>query len=802
MMSSIRCLAACAAFSVTASAALSPPIPSKAFTPSTIVTGQIAILSFQIVNPNPTQALSNLTLHDTLPAGLVVATPNGLSGSCGGGMLSAGIGGNTVNLSGGTLASNSSCAYSVHVTTASPPVFGVLTNTTDVISSNETGTGGTASAILTVNPAQQPTLIKAFTPSTIVTGQITFLSFQIMNPNPAALTNLSLSDTLPAGLIVATPNGLSGSCGGGMISAGIGGNTIKLSDATLSANSSCAYSVHVTTASPPVFGALVNTTAPIFSDETGTGSTASATLTVNQPQQPTVIKAFTPSTIIPGQTTSLSFQIMNPNPAALTSLSLSDTLPAGMVVATPNGLSGSCGGGMISAAPGSNTVNLAAATLPANSSCAYSVHVTTASPPVFGLLTNTTAAIFTTETGTGGTASATLTVVRPPPTITKAFGTATVPVNGTTSLSFTIMNPNTTAALSGIGFTDTLPGGLIVATPNGLTGSCGGGLITATAGSNSVSLSNAALAASGSCTFAVNITGIAAGAQNNTTGPISSNESGQGGTSNTASLTVVAPPAITKAFGALAVALNGSTSLTFNITNPNTTVALVGVGFSDPLPGGLVVSTPNGLTNTCGGAATATAGSSSITLVGGTVAASASCTLTVNVTGTTPGAKNNTTTNVTSSNGGTGNTASASLAVLAPPTITKSFADAEVQLFSGSTAVSFTLSNPPANTLALTGVGFTDILPAGLLVQVPANGLVGTCGGGTITAVPGSNSISLSGATLPVNGSCTFSVVVQGANIGVWVNTTFPVTSTNGGTGLAASATTSVDDLFFIWFFE
>jgi hypothetical protein len=85
---------------------------------------------------------------------------------------------------------------------------------------------------------------------------------------------------------------------------------------------------------------------------------------------------------------------------------------------------------------------------------------------------------------------------------------------------------------------------------------------------------------------------------------------------------------------------------------------------------------------------------------------------------------------------------------------------------------------------------------------VPDNGLVGTCGGGTITAVPGSNSISLSGATLPVNGSCTFSVVMQGANIGVWVNTTFPVTSTNGGTGLAASATTSVDDLFFIFFFS
>jgi hypothetical protein len=139
--------------------------------------------------------------------------------------------------------------------------------------------------------------------------------------------------------------------------------------------------------------------------------------------------------------------------------------------------------------------------------------------------------------------------------------------------------------------------------------------------------------------------------------------------------------------------------------------------------------------------------------------------------------------------------------VLAPPTITKSFADAEVQLFSGFTALSFTISNPPVNPLPLTGVSFVDNLPAGLIVLAPDNGLTGSCFGGTITAVPGSSSISLTGATLPVNGSCTFSVLVNGAQIGVWTNTTNPVTSTNGGTGLPATATTSVDDLFFFWFF-
>ena len=83
-----------------------------------------------------------------------------------------------------------------------------------------------------------------------------------------------------------------------------------------------------------------------------------------------------------------------------------------------------------------------------------------------------------------------------PPTIVKSFGAASIPLNGSTSLSFTIDNPERFTALTGVGFTDTLPAGLVVSTPNGLTGSCGGGTITATAGSGAVSLAGATLAAS------------------------------------------------------------------------------------------------------------------------------------------------------------------------------------------------------------------------------------------------------------------------------------------------------------------
>jgi hypothetical protein len=130
-----------------------------------------------------------------------------------------------------------------------------------------------------------------------------------------------------------------------------------------------------------------------------------------------------------------------------------------------------------------------------------------------------------------------------PPTIAKAFGVSSIVLNASTSLTFTLHNPNASSSLTGVGFTDTLPAGLVVSTPNGLTGSCGGGTITTTAGSGTISLSGASLAGNASCTFGVNVAGATTGAKNNTTGAVTSNEGGAGGTASASvNVTSVAPP--------------------------------------------------------------------------------------------------------------------------------------------------------------------------------------------------------------------------------------------------------------------
>ena len=163
------------------------------------------------------------------------------------------------------------------------------------------------------------------------------------------------------------------------------------------------------------------------------------------------------------------------------------------------------------------------------------------------------------------------------------------------------------------------------------------------------------------CTFYVNVTGTTAEEKNNSARVTSTEGDGN---ASYASVTVVAPPTIAKSFGAPTLSAGGGTTLTFALTNPNATTTLTGVGFTDMLPGGLVVSTPNGLTGTCGGGTiTSVPGSRSVSLGGAGLGASASCTVTVNVTATGSGPGNNVTSVVTSVQGGNGGSASASLTV-------------------------------------------------------------------------------------------------------------------------------------------
>lgn len=98
--------------------------------------------------------------------------------------------------------------------------------------------------------------------------------------------------------------------------------------------------------------------------------------------------------------------------------------------------------------------------------------------------------------------------------------------------------------------------------------------------------------------------------------------------------------------------------LTFTVTNtPGDNLAKSGWGFTDTLPADVVVATPNGMSNTCGGTVTATAGAGSISIVNGSLPAGtaggtpSTCTLTVNVVSNTAGSFSNGANNIGTSTG-------------------------------------------------------------------------------------------------------------------------------------------------------
>ncbi|NCT66979.1 MAG: hypothetical protein GXC76_04950 [Rhodanobacteraceae bacterium] len=100
------------------------------------------------------------------------------------------------------------------------------------------------------------------------------------------------------------------------------------------------------------------------------------------PGAPSLAKAFAPTLIDAGATSTLTITLNNssqPTAATLAS-ALTDTLPAGLVVAATPNASTTCPSGTVTAAAGSGSVSLnSGAQIPANGSCTVTVKVTAAS---------------------------------------------------------------------------------------------------------------------------------------------------------------------------------------------------------------------------------------------------------------------------------------------------------------------------------------------------------------------------------------------------------------------------------------
>ena len=393
------------------------------------------------------------------------------------------------------------------------------TNTATITAGSQ-GVGSSASATVTPQQADLSVAKIVSNPGPNVGDTVTFtITLSNSGPNPA--TNVTLQDQLPAGLTFVSATASQGSYSSGSGVWTVGTVTTTIAQTLL---------IQATVVSPnPLTNTATITHSDQFDPNTGNNS-ASASVSPQQADL-AVTKTGPPSAHV-GDTFNYVVTLSNSGPSAATNVTLQDQLPVGLTFVSATASQGSYSSGT-----GAWTVG----TIAAGASATLTLQATKTTP----LTTTNTATIthsdqFDPNTGNNSAAATTQTATQSAPTLSITTGAPTIPVGGTTSLTFTITNPNGGASLTGVAFTDALPGGLAVATPNGLSGSCGGGTITANAGGGSISLSGGTLAAGGSCTFTVNVTGTAAGVQTNSTSPVTSNEGGIGN-SATASITVTGP---------------------------------------------------------------------------------------------------------------------------------------------------------------------------------------------------------------------------------------------------------------------
>ncbi|NNE59135.1 MAG: DUF11 domain-containing protein [Hellea sp.] len=533
---------------------------------------------------------------------------------------------------------------------------------------------------------------------------------------------------------------------------------------------------------------------------------------------PTFSKTFSPDTIGPGGTTTLTFTIDSTgNAVPVTDMAFTDVLPVGLTIATPSNASHDCVAGTLTAPNGGGTVTFADGSIGSGAFCTVSVDVTSST---VGTHMNVSGDLTSSE-GNSGTATDDLMVVSTLPGFTKSFSPSSTSLGGTSTLTFTIDNTSNTAVIGNLDFTDNFPTGMEIASPPNANTDCVSALIndttlTAVAGATSMALdANGStlfpgaevLSAGAACTVSVNVTATGVGMLNNISGNLLSDFVSAGAASATLAVTATALQ-LNKTFNGDPVLPGATVELEFTIQNTNRTGVATAVAFTNNLAATLTGLTYTSLTsNDCGGSV-AGVGTTSISFSGGTIAPEGSCTIVTSLTvpGTAAtGSYPNTTSSITATIGGSPSVGAAATDTLfieaAQPQLSMSFTNDPIG--SGDTVdLEFTVMNPNAAG-AVTDLTFIDelttFLPSPISSTLPA---AGSCGAGSTFAIVSTSfgqALSMSGGNLPASGSCTFNFGVDipaGFPGGSYPNTTSDITGTFAGaavTGPPASDTLVVN---------
>ncbi|MBI9050869.1 MAG: DUF11 domain-containing protein [Anaerolineaceae bacterium] len=646
-----------------------------------------------------------------------------------------------------------------------------------------------------------------FDDGSLLVGEDTILTIEILNTNPFILENVSFTNSLlvgtNTGLVVHADGVLTNTCGGTVIATAdttkitLSGGEVPAATAT---QGRCEMTIRVLATSPGTKNSYVpsygnppsNGGVGLYSTARGgldiiTNATRLAsitTLSVTAVETPSMNKNFSPSTVWAGESTQLEINLTNNDEDhALTGVTYTDTLPWPFVVSSPltTSLSG-CGGGTISTSVGSNTITLNNGTIAADSLCRVRVRVVSS---LQGTYTNTIPAgpagvgSVQTDQYVTNPADVTAPVNVQSVGISKQFSPDSFAQGDTSTLTITLRNPSGTT-YTNMAFDDILPGSLVVSgTP--AASQCGG--TVSVPSSNTIRLVGGVIppgntTTPGSCTIVVTVTSPTFGGPYTNTIPAGA---------LTGSVTNLLPASdnvtvvqrtilVDKYFGADFVE-NGTTSLSIRLRNQAST-AFTGVTFTDTMPANLtIVGTPT-TSASCGPGAVVSSTGTSLTLTGamipaGSVSTPGECWIYATVTSSvvnTGGYTNSIAAGDINSDQGIDNANGDSDIVRVYPingnaTVAKSFLTSTILPGSNST-LRIRITSP--RDTGLSQIHLIDNLPGDMVVT--GSPITNSCGG-TLSAVIGSQLIELTNGTITnPNSTCTIEVPVTAYTPGTLTN--------------------------------
>jgi len=674
--------------------------------------GQSGTYSITVTNSGGVASSGTVTVTDTLPAGLTPGTATGTGWTCN-------TAGQTVTctrsdaLSGGA----SYPAISVPVNVASNSALS-LTNTATVSGGNDSNAGNNSSSDpTTVNGVADLTVAKTHA-GNFIQGQNGTYTITASNAGGAATSGtVTITDTLPAGLSYVSAAGTGWTC-----SNSSGTVTCTRADALAAGASYPAITLTVSVA-PNSALSLTNTATVSGGGQTNTSNDSSSDpTTINGVADVTIAKTHS-GNFTQGQNGSYTLTVSNAGGAATSgTVTVSDTLPAGLSYVSATGTGWTCG------AAGQTVTCTRADALAAGASYpAITLTAAVASNSALSL-TNTATVSGGGQTNTSNDSSSDPTTVNgvSDVTITKSHTGNFAQGQSGATYTLTVSNAGAAATSGTVTVTDTLPASLGYVSATGTGWACGaaGQTVTCTratalaAGASYPAITLTVNVSTTAPSSVTNTATVSGGGQTNTSNDSSSDPTNIGGV---ADLTVAKTHT-----GNFTRGSTGSYSITVSNVGGAATSGTVTV--TDTLPTGLSYVVAAGTGWTCGAVGQVVTCTRSNALASG--ASYPAITLTVSVLQTAAASVTNT---AAASGGGQTNTANDSSS---DPTNIVSSSDLSLSKSVNNPNpiqgqnVTFTLTLINAGPSDATNVAVTDLLPAGLTF-VSSTPSAGTYASGT-----------------------------------------------------------------------